>query len=147
MPPAGAIALMSEPHHRLTANHRLTAHCGRNNHFRQIDFGVPNFNFKYIYIKCKELRDNCRIFWIMQKTGKQWKLRKWRDQMHHFFIILQVTTSIAIVYRPQQNSTLIILNARETDDTFIILHNFIWQHFWRCACMMGCNDLYYQCIY
>ena len=28
----------------------------------------------------------------------------------------------------------IILNAREADDTFIILHNFIWQHFSRRAC-------------
>ena len=35
------------------------------------------------------------------KTGKQRKQCKWRDQMHHFFIILQVTMSIAIVYRSQ----------------------------------------------
>ena len=26
-------------------------HCGRNTHFRQIYFGVPNFNFKNIYMK------------------------------------------------------------------------------------------------
>ena len=26
------------------------AHCGRNTHFRQICFAVPNFNFIYIYI-------------------------------------------------------------------------------------------------
>ena len=45
-----------------------------------------------------------------------------------FYIILQVT-SIAIVYRPQSNSMQIILNARQTDDSFIIIHNFVWQHF------------------
>ena len=28
-----------------------TNHCGRNTHFRQIYFGVPNFNFKNIYMK------------------------------------------------------------------------------------------------
>ena len=33
-------------------------HCGRNTHFRQICFSVPNFNFKYVYIKFEELRDN-----------------------------------------------------------------------------------------
>ena len=26
-------------------------HCGRNTHFRQLHFGVPNFNFKNIYMK------------------------------------------------------------------------------------------------
>ena len=26
-------------------------HCGRNTHFRRIYFGVPNFNFKNIYVK------------------------------------------------------------------------------------------------
>ena len=36
-------------------------HCGRNTHFRQIHFGVPNFNFKNIYMKF-ELRDHRRIF-------------------------------------------------------------------------------------
>ena len=37
-------------------------HCGRNTHFRQIYFAVPNFNFIYIYIKLKKLCDVARIF-------------------------------------------------------------------------------------
>ena len=48
-------------------------HCGRNTHFRQIYFGVPDFNFKYIiYIKFKELRD-IRIFFeeITQKLASR----------------------------------------------------------------------------
>ena len=30
----------------------------------------------------------------------------------------------------------IILNARETDYSFIIIHNFIWQHFKFCTCII-----------
>ena len=89
-------------HTWLTVNHKIMCSPLWKKHFRQIHYGVPNFNFKYIYKKFKELRDNRRIFWRNNtKTGKQRKLRKWRDQMHHFFIILQVTMSIAIGYRPQ----------------------------------------------
>ena len=29
----------------------ISTHCGRNTHFKQIYFNVPNFNFKYIYMK------------------------------------------------------------------------------------------------
>ena len=43
-----------------------------------------------------------------------------------FVVILQVKTLIAIVYRPQEKNMQIILNALWT---FIIIHNFIWQHF------------------
>ena len=42
-----------------------------------------------------------------------------------FVVILQVKTLIAIVYRPQEKNMQIILNALWT---FIIIHNFIWQH-------------------
>ena len=35
-------------------------------------------------------------------------------------------SKLELAYRPQQNSIQIILNALET---FIIIHNFIWQHF------------------
>ena len=43
-----------------------------------------------------------------------------------FVVILQEKTLIAIVYRPQEKNMQIILNAIWT---FIIIHNFIWQHF------------------
>ena len=52
-------------------------HCGRNTHFRQISFAVPNFNFIYIYIKLKKLHDNPHIFLRNNaKTGNQKKLHK-----------------------------------------------------------------------
>ena len=38
------------------------SHYGRNTHFRQKCASVPNFNFKYVYIKFEKLRDNGRIF-------------------------------------------------------------------------------------
>ena len=43
-----------------------------------------------------------------------------------FVVILQEKTLIAIVYRPQEKNMQMILNAIWT---FIIIHNFIWQHF------------------
>ena len=45
--------------------------------------------------------------------------------MHHFFIISQLTTSIAIVYRPQYNSIQIILNALRLLLFFKILYGNI----------------------
>ena len=55
----------------------------------------------YIWNLKKELCDNWLNFWRNNaKTDKQRKLRKWRDQRHHFFI-LKVTMPIVIVYRPQ----------------------------------------------
>ena len=90
-----------------------------------------------IYMKFEELRDNQRNFWENKaKICKQRKLCKWRDQMHYFFIILQVTTSIVIVYSPQYTSMQIILNGRETDSSFIYSSQFIWQHFQFHACMV-----------
>ena len=83
------------------------SHYGGNTHFRRICSSVPNFNFKYEYMKFaksrdKNLKNYVPYFWKNNtKTGKQRKLRKWRDQIHIFFIILQVTTSIVIVYKPQ----------------------------------------------
>ena len=57
--------------------------------FRRTCFSLPNFNFKYAYMKFEELCDNGHKFLRKNaKTGKQRKLCKWRDQMHHFFIIL-----------------------------------------------------------
>ena len=45
----------------------------------------------------------------------------------------------------------IILNARKADNTFIILHNFIWQHFSSHACTMRLHEAHIsiinQCIY
>ena len=43
-----------------------------------------------------------------------------------FVVILQVKTLIAIVHRQQEKNMQIILNRLWT---FIIIHNFIWQHF------------------
>ena len=43
-----------------------------------------------------------------------------------FVVILQVKTLIAIVYMLQEKNMQMILNALWT---FIIIHNFIWQHF------------------
>ena len=43
-----------------------------------------------------------------------------------FVVILQVKTLIAIVYRSQEKNMQIIINALWT---FVIIHNFIWQHF------------------
>ena len=40
----------------------LVIQCGRNTHFRQICFAVPNFNVIYIYIKFKNICDEPRIF-------------------------------------------------------------------------------------
>ena len=70
-------------------------------HFTLVCFWSVCF-YIYIYIKFQKLRDNPCIFWRNNaKTGNQRKLRKWRDQMHHFLNIFQVTMSIDIVYRPQ----------------------------------------------
>ena len=35
----------------LPSDYQSETHCGRKTHFRGIYFGVPNFNFKNIYIK------------------------------------------------------------------------------------------------
>ena len=40
----------------------LVDHYGRNTHFRRICSSVPNFNFKYEYMKFEKLRDSRRIF-------------------------------------------------------------------------------------
>ena len=49
-----------------------------------------------IYIRnLKNYVTTGRIFEeIIQKLANQRKLRKWRDQMHHFFIIIQMKTPI-----------------------------------------------------
>ena len=52
----------------------MVAHCGRNTHFRRICLTVPNFNFKYIYIKFEELRDNWRNF--RRNKAKNWQGEK-----------------------------------------------------------------------
>ena len=58
-------------------NQKQPNHYGRNTHFKQIYFAVPNFNFIYIYIKLKKLRDTPRIFLKKYaKTSNQRKLRK-----------------------------------------------------------------------
>ena len=61
----------------------ITDHCGRNTNFRQIHFSVPDFNIN--------------IYNFNNYVTNE------RDQMHNFFIILQVTTSIAIVYIVMQS--------------------------------------------
>ena len=59
-------------------------HCGRNTHFRQICFAVPNFNFIYIYLyKIKKITWQPTYFLKKySKTGNQRKLPKWREEMH-----------------------------------------------------------------
>ena len=66
----------SVTHLRSYRVHTCTNHCGRNTHFRQIYFAVPNFNFIYIYIILKITR--CPAYFLKKyaKTGNQRKLRK-----------------------------------------------------------------------
>ena len=77
-------------------------HCGSITHFIQIHFSLL-ISILNIYIQnLNNYMTTSIIFWRNNAiTGNQKKLCNWRDQMHHFFIILQVTMSIAIVYRPQ----------------------------------------------
>ena len=46
----------------LNDRRRRIGHCGRNSHFKQIYFDVPNFNFKYVYMKFEYLLPNPRNF-------------------------------------------------------------------------------------
>ena len=79
---------------------------------------IWNFNiYVPIHIILKEKFTNCKPEKIMQVK---------RTNAPFFVVILQVKTLIAIVYRPQEKDMQIILNALWI---FIIIHNFIWQHF------------------
>ena len=60
----------------------IPVHCGRNTHFRQICFAVPNFNFIYIYNIKKITWQPAYFLKKYAITGNQRKLRKWREQMH-----------------------------------------------------------------
>ena len=82
-----------------TTQKHLITHYGRNTHFRRICSSVPNFNFKYVYMKFEKLRDNRHIFEeIMQKLARRENYASEEIKFKFFFIILQVTTSIIIVY-------------------------------------------------
>ena len=99
-----------------------TCHCGRNTHFMQIYFAVPNFKFIYIYIKLKKLRDAPRIFWRnTQKLAIRENCASEENKCTLIVDILQVKTLIAIVYRPQEKNLQITLNALWI---FIIIHHF-----------------------
>ena len=95
-------------------------------HFRQICFSVPNINFKYVYIKFLYLRQNLVIFKEKMHLPTRENYASEEKKCIPFVVILQVKTSIAIVYRPQEKNMQIVLNKHWT---FIIIHNFIWQHF------------------
>ena len=79
---------------------------------------ISNFNI-YVPIRLifKEKCTNCQPEKITQVK---------KTNAPFFAVILQVKTLIAIVYRPQEKNMQIILNALWT---FIIIHNFIWEHF------------------
>ena len=63
---------------------------------------VPNFNFKYEYMKFEKLRDGQLIFEeITKKLAGRENYASEEIKFTIFFIILQVTTSIVIVYTQQ----------------------------------------------
>ena len=76
----------------------LQCHCGRNTHFRRICFSGPNFN----YMKFEDYKTTGVILEkITQKLASRENYTSEKIKYTIFFIILQVTTSIVIVYRPQ----------------------------------------------
>ena len=86
----------------LSRNIHPVSHCGRNTHFWQIYFAVPNFNFIYIYIKLKKLCDAAHIFWRnTQKLQSEKTAQVKRTNAPSLVVILQVKTFIAIVYTIQ----------------------------------------------
>ena len=82
-------------------------------------------NFEKIYMKFEYLHDNSIFFKRYAITGNQKKIHKWIVKCTFFVVILPVTILIEIVYQATKKKIQIRLN---TLWTFIILHNFIWQH-------------------